>query len=295
MKKEKFKVDFIEIGDAKSASSWIYDALKEHPEICMSKVPETNFFTRFYHKGIKYYRRFFCNYSKNKKIGEVSPRYLHNPKTALRIKKHNPKTKILCCLRNPITKIYSGYWYDRISGTGSTLIYSCFEDAINNKIFLKRHFLYEKLERYFNVFSKNQILVVIFDDLKKDPNKFISKIYRFLGVKDSFTPSIIKEKVNETGSIVMKYPNLMRLIFTIKAKIESYRLTEKIFKKISPRLYSIFRKIHPRNKKKANYKFKKPPMKEKTRKRLKKIYMKDIKKIEQLIGKDLSLWYNEKH
>jgi len=63
MNKDNFKIDFIGIGAMKAASTWIFEALKEHPEICVSSEKETNFFNNDYNyrKGLKWYKKFFRN------------------------------------------------------------------------------------------------------------------------------------------------------------------------------------------------------------------------------------------
>ena len=43
MKKVDFKVDFIGIGVIKAATTWIFQCLKEHPEICGSSRKEIRF------------------------------------------------------------------------------------------------------------------------------------------------------------------------------------------------------------------------------------------------------------
>ena len=41
---ENFSVDFIGVGGEKTASSWIFTCIKEHPQVCASNPKETDFF-----------------------------------------------------------------------------------------------------------------------------------------------------------------------------------------------------------------------------------------------------------
>ena len=57
--------------------------------------------------------------------------------------------------------------------------------------------LYAKqLKRYFALFPKEQILVLIYVDIKKDPIHFMQSIHELLGIKKDFIASMINEEVN---------------------------------------------------------------------------------------------------
>jgi len=117
LKNEDFKVDFIGIGAARRGTTWIYECLKEHPQICVSKIKEVRFFSdqRTYRKGMKYYQSFFNHCSGNKIKGEISPAYLwgkNGENVASLIKKHFPGVKIFAVLRDPAERAYSHYHYD---------------------------------------------------------------------------------------------------------------------------------------------------------------------------------------
>ena len=52
------------------------------------------------------------------------------------------------------------------------------------------------LKNYLKLFSKDNILILIHEDIKKNPAAFMKKIYQFIGVDDSFLPSSLNKKVN---------------------------------------------------------------------------------------------------
>ena len=50
---------FLCIGAMKSATTWLYEILRRHPEIYLNPhIKELNFFNRHYNRGIKWYERF---------------------------------------------------------------------------------------------------------------------------------------------------------------------------------------------------------------------------------------------
>jgi len=140
-------------------------------------------------------------------VGDGSTNYLVAPESARRIRAQYPGAKILMILRNPVARAHSLYRY--ICAWG-------FEDAptfekglareasrLGNARFIKEWqllyhaFLYyhsglyaEQVSRYFDAFPREQVHVVLFDDMKKDLLNTVQGIYRFLGVDPTFEPEL---------------------------------------------------------------------------------------------------------
>ena len=294
------KVDFIGAGDQRSGSHWIFSCLKEHPEVCTSSRKETRFFDTYslYKKGIDYYyKEFFSQCNKNKTIGEYSPSYIYNKKAPRRIKKNLPNIKIIISIRNPVEKIYSLYWYNRRSGTGSTLIYNSFEEVLkSNQNFLERGKYYKRIKGFYNQFKKDQILIMNFDNLKNNPKDFISKIYAFINVDASYKPSLLEKPTNKAGRAKIKYPILNKTIYRLYNLVKNNKFLNKFlnyFKKhgnyISLRR-SILSNLYKLNKREVKSDWEKPKMNKKTRQKLIDYYSDDIKKLENLTNKNLNNW-----
>ena len=95
------KVDFFIVGAPKSGTTSLYKYLDEHPNICMSKVKEPNYFTselikrqKLYYrthliKSMSEYQSLFLERKDNQKIGEASVSYLFYPETANKIHNHS--------------------------------------------------------------------------------------------------------------------------------------------------------------------------------------------------------------
>ena len=48
-------VDFIVVGPGRSGTSWLFNLLKEHNDILMPKIKETEYFNNNFHKGNGWY------------------------------------------------------------------------------------------------------------------------------------------------------------------------------------------------------------------------------------------------
>lgn len=197
---EKRKPDFVYVGAAKAGSSWIYEVMREHPDIYVSDAKELFYFDRYYDKGEEWYLTHFDDALPEQVVGELSHDYFLDPECAHRIKECNPNIKIIVCLREGIDQAFSSYLYDKT-------IYQYFPRKRYEKGFTFREFAQEphaihlsdyfhNLKPYYDLFPRENIAVLFYDDLKADPADFAKQIFAFLGVDQSFVPSILHKKVN---------------------------------------------------------------------------------------------------
>ncbi len=289
MQNKDFKVDFIGIGTSRSASTWIYECLREHPQICMSQPKETRFFAELnYDCGLNYYKKCF-SHCKDKNIkGEYTPAYLTDERSPFLIKEHFPDIKLIVCLRNPIEKVFSSFVYAQKGGkTPST---KSFETHLKESNLIKTGEYYPYLKRYFNLFPKENILILIYEDIAKDSTKFIQRIYKFLNVNRDFIPENITKKMNSGDGKQSKFLFIPRTYFSLRKSLRKSKLGKKIriILKLL-KLNQLATAILKANRK-YNRTFQKPLMNSQTRKFLQKHYDQDIKNLEKLINRDLSFW-----
>ena len=201
---ENFTIDFIGIGVMKAATSWIFECLKEHPEICpcIEKEPHFFDFPFIYRKGIDYYYSLYKHCPQNKVKGEFTASYIRFPEALSLIYKHFPSVKLLISLRNPIDRAISQYKYNLEMG-GRLSVYRNFREALENDKdnIVARGFYYNQLQNCFKIFPKNQVLILFYEDLRQNPMKFLKQIYEFLELSNqNFIPSLINRTVLKTGA-----------------------------------------------------------------------------------------------
>src|SRR5437870_9808889 len=110
--------NFLIGGPPKCASTSLNFYLKQHPEIFMSPVKQTRFFSVYYDKGFDYYiSTYFSGITNEKVAGEATPTYFLLPFVPERIKTFNPAMKIIFCLRNPVERTFSGWTMRANNGT----------------------------------------------------------------------------------------------------------------------------------------------------------------------------------
>lgn len=209
--------NFLIIGAARSGTTTLYSQLQSHPEVYLpvSKRPEPHFFYKSaeFAKGLPYYEeRFFSGCSGQKAIGEASTSYLFGMKTPELIRESLGDVKLICILRNPVERALSSYYHTVKSGM-ETLT---FDEAIKLEAerkkqmdgtplgeiapfaYVERGFYHAQLLRWFKVFDRDQMKIVIFDDFVNSPALVMADIAQFLGISTNHFDGCMVEAENKS-------------------------------------------------------------------------------------------------
>jgi hypothetical protein len=226
--------NYIVVGAAKAGTTALYHYLAEHPQVFMSPVKETNYFAygldpegkpicggpdvrRFRVKTLAQYERLFAGAGDALAVGEASPLYLECPPAAARIRELLPAARIICSIRNPVDRAYSDYQM-HLRHEGRPLdperdLHPAAAWARPDSHWVQIGNYYEQLARYFELFPRNQILVCLFDDLKRSPRGVMEEVYRFLGVDPAFVPDF--DTPHAPGGLPVS--RILESLFTNKA------------------------------------------------------------------------------
>ena len=188
--------NFLVIGAQRAGTTTIWHALDRHPDIFMSPTRETAFFSNDhnFNRGPAFYETtFFHEWNGEAACGEKTPEYLLMPYAAARIRDVLGETvKLIALVRNPAERAHSGYRHSLMLGCE----HLSFREALDaeperiarNPAALGR-FGYQarsryapQLARYYDLFPRENILVIFFDDLIANQNAVFDRVYQFLGV-----------------------------------------------------------------------------------------------------------------
>ena len=287
--KENFKIDFAGIGAPKCATTWLYQCLKEHPQLYL--LPKDNKKAAYFAKSNQteefqnYYNFFLKGKKEGQLAGEFSTRYIFEKEAAERMKSHNPEMKIIVSLRNPSERAFSAYIH-HFSLSKKEKEWLPFKEALKKapKAILEEGFYAKHLKNYFNVFGEENILVLIVGDIKENSKKELKKLYSFLEVDNSFVPQALKRivssgvfKTTKLGQFFHKKVSPSFKKSKIGWKLNQSSFLENIFYKFA----GIYAKLKTQSA---------PSLTGEERNCLLDIYKEDIEKLEKLIKRDLSFW-----
>ncbi len=106
------KPAFLGIGAQKSATTWLYDILSDHPDVCLSEQKELDFFSHYFDFGYQWYERQFPVHGAECIAGEVSPSYFHSPAVPERVHAYAPDIKLILLLREPVQRAISNHKHE---------------------------------------------------------------------------------------------------------------------------------------------------------------------------------------
>ncbi len=271
----------------------MYNYLQGHPEIFMSTGKEPSYFARetipddhVFNpiRGEKNYLSLFKNAKDEKFLGEASPWYLCDPVAPNLIHQVSPNARILISLRDPVDRLFSDFLlHKRIE-----LKNESFHNEIQMEIRHKEDHnsphhgvivigpFYESVKRYLDIFGNEQVKILIFEDWVKNPKKTVEEVLRFLNVNPSFD---FEEKAHNPfrGEL---------------ATLANYLLESKSISKVAQRVFSKSTRKSLREKA-LKRTIPKPMMDQKDKDFLINFYQDDVKKLQELLGRELP-WLNFK-
>ena len=276
------KPDFIGLSPGRTGTAWIYNCLSEHPQICLPyKI--INFFNddSNFAKGFEWYETHFRTCSRGKSVGEISL-YLHSAEACRRIYDYHSTVKLLVPLRNPVDRAFAAY--ENELSAGLIPAKTRFEDALKRRpLYIERGFYCKELKRYLSYFSRDQMLVSIYEDGLRDPEGFMRSFYEFLEVDPDFTPAMLRDWVNVGG-----VPRSASVNLTLNIVAESMRkwgLHKLIWLLKRSGVVGL---VH-----RANLRSAALPMTPEQRAELQAMFEPEIKALEELLQRDLSGWLNQ--
>jgi Sulfotransferase domain len=194
--------DFLILGAQKAGTTALYAYLRWHPQITGPSFKEVSFFDRHYANGERWYRA-HLPIRRRGIVGEASPSYLFHPLAPQRVAQMLPGARLVALLRNPVERAFSHYQHEVALGREQL----SFEDAVaredermdgelDRMLADARYFSYawwnytyvargryaEQLERWFAAFPREQLLVLLTDELAAESAGTYRRVLEFLGV-----------------------------------------------------------------------------------------------------------------
>lgn len=292
---------FLVIGAAKAGTTALYLMLRQHPEVFMSAIKETNYFIAdgkpLAYRGpgdderinktsvvdFESYLALFRCAEGYLAIGEVSPLYLYFPSAAPRIHEVLPDVKLVAILRNPVDRAYSAFLHLRRDGREPLREFEAALEAEPKRIadgwqpiwhYKSMGFYSAQLAPYFARFRRDQIRIFSHEEYREQPKRTLEQLFDFLDVDPSFQPSLLRRNVSG-----LPRSSVLQRFLTRPSR------TKSAIKRFMPASLSSQLGDHLRAKN-----LKRPRLRRSLRERLVSEYEADIRNLEELLDRDLSTW-----
>jgi hypothetical protein len=289
------KPNFFIIGAPKCGTTAIAQYLAEHPEVFMSDPKEPHHYNTDirhgkYKDATAYFDLFKSAGDECKAIGEGSVWYLYSREAVANILKDLPDAKFIVMIRNPIEMAPSLHEQMVFSGVEDEqdffrawMLQADREEGrkipafcTDNKLLLYRSAcsLGEQLARLKKTVPEENLLVIFFDDFKESPRSVWLEIERFLNIADDMRndfpvvnsakerKSMLMKRINDSYARVRQFLGIGNLGTGVLSAIGRWNIRER----------------------------KRPQLPSGVKDILIKEFEKDIRKLEEISGRDLSGW-----
>lgn len=291
------RIDFWIIGAQKSGTTALFEYLGEHPDIFVPVTKEVHFFIRdeLYEQGNRYFGPLFGDAPDQVILGAADVDLMFCSHHAHRVHAYNPEIQLLAVLRNPVDRAYSGYWFARRLGFEDA---ETFEEALSREeerkkgsyfeqmklTYLSRGYYAEQLSQFLAVFDRDQLRVILTEDLRRDPEATLESTLQWLGLPPALDSIDYERRVNVAG-----VPRSMLLQKVLRSD-ESF--LKGLLRSVLPHRARLFIRRHVINPmlawnvEESSY----PPMSDETRAKLEDHFAPHNEALADIIDRELDHW-----
>lgn len=291
--------DLFIIGAFKAGTTALYEYLRVHPQVFMSVPKEPMYFgadltPRYRRMTEEEYLALFKGAADLQRAGEGSPWYLYSTEAPREILDFAPQAQAIVLLRNPVDVMYAQH---------SQLVFNQREDivdfgaaldaeddrrrggripadALRPEALFYRHSVRfaDQLRHWFEIFGRERMHLILFDDLVADPRAVYRGTLEFLGVDSSYEVDLSVYNPNRRARSGL----VQRLIFAPPRPLRT------LFGKLRsmPIAHRLRDRMVAANSRRAT----RAEMDPELRRRLRDEFAPQVADLGELIGRDLSAW-----
>jgi len=234
--------DFFVAGHTKCGTTAMYAMLRRHPQIYMPSLKEPRWFAsdlRFpgqpgpanrLPQSYEEYLELFAPAPPGTLAGEASPMYLWSREAAANIAEVQPGARIIAILREPASFLHSlhNHWVlHHVEAERDLRAAISLEPArregkqVPQPSYWPQALLYsdhvryvEQLRRYEAVLPREQILVLIYDDYRRENEATVRRVLRFLEVDDEAPVHVMEANTTSKRLRARRLDAVGRVLYT---------------------------------------------------------------------------------
>ena len=224
------KPNYLVIGFPKGGTTSFCAMLGQHPQVFMEPTKEVSFFCedKTWQNGFAWYESLFDAAGDKPMRGEGSQRYTLSDRwkgVPQRIADYMPDAKLIAIARHPIDRIESFWLEMRVIRPIDSEVGRSFERALElewDHIVGSTHY-WREIAPYRERFSDEQILMLFYEDFRRDPHAVLRQCFEFLGVDPDTSSIDVNIRLNASDQFWV--PG--RVLATAR-RLSLYRVTTKL-------------------------------------------------------------------
>jgi len=292
--------DFYIVGAPKCGTTAMYQFLRSHPELYLPATKELIYFGSDLSYRSRLSREDFLEFFRDRRgerhAGTAHTAYLQSRLAAREIHRARPDASILIMLRNPVDVLpawHSELLYESIEDLadlesalaaeaerrrGARIPKNAANSYVEALFYTDVASFSDQVRRYIEVFGRDRVRVIVYDDFCRDPASEYRTALQFLGVDPGFQPVFSVINPNRTA----RSRALQQVLFHSTGRVR------KVAKRVVPG--SLRRGIITLNTRHVA----RPEISASLRLRLNDVFRADVSRLSELLERDLSHWVDER-
>lgn len=217
----RMRPGYLIVGAKRAGTTSLAEWVARHPRVAPCRNGKgSHYFDTNFRRGLAWYLAQFPTASDRWCItGEASPYYMYHPAAPARIAAVLPRVKLIAVLREPVDRAWSQYRYEvargyekadfgtaldseprRLQGERERLISDPHYDgaAFRHHGYLERGRYAEQLDRLYDFFPREQVLVLQSEKLFANPAAELERVWQFLGLDSAQLNNLRPRNANAT-------------------------------------------------------------------------------------------------
>ncbi len=275
---------FLVIGAMKSGTTSLYRYLQAHPDVYMSEEKELNFFTggQNWERGVAWYKARFEKAGSATAIGEASTNYTKYPQfpgVPERIAGLLPDVRLIYIIRNPIERVRSAYLHAVIKGNDPRPIEQAIQES-PQYVDTSRYAM--QIDRYMEYVPREQLLILMTDDLQAKRDQTMQQVFRFIGVEDGWQNPNLDREYHQTAQKARR----PRALVTAARRLPGYQAVVSASRRRYPALWRRGRELMTRTIVDQDV----AEISAEAREQLQEMLRDDVRRLRTYLGEDFHGW-----
>lgn len=198
---------FLVIGAMKAGTTSVFHCLSEHPQIFLHPRKELSFFVwPTGERTVNRYEAFFARARGDQFCGDVSTQYTKFPRfpeVPKRIAELLPDVKMIYMVRHPVRRALSHYHHLILEGENPGPIDRALREQPDFVAFSRYRLQLAQYEPYFD---RSQLLVVVLEEFRQDPQRCLRRMFAHIGCDPDFQSRKTARAANASDNRVVRTP-----------------------------------------------------------------------------------------
>jgi hypothetical protein len=299
---------FFMVGAPRCGTTALVEYLSQHPDVFMAKKEMHHFGSdlcfgpQFFRRDRNAYLAEFDGWRGQSRAGEASVWYLFSKQAAAEIRAFSPNSRIIIMLRKPADLLSSLYNVFRCDGNEHLATFRAAIAAENDRragrrigrrTYLSQGLVYhevacftEQVRRYFDLFGRERVHVILYDDFADKTTRVYGGVLDFLGVDSTRVPGSFPVINGNVSAKTVRSSLIRNVLSDPLVRGTAIALGSRLPRPVLSALQNVEARLTQMNHRHVE----RPLVDEDLQEQLRIDFTPEVERLSELLGRDLTYW-----